>query len=579
VGVEAVTRVLRAGALLIACAGVFDPVVALQRRAPLPVELLLPAPHDPTYVEAARLRTSLTASTGEAVDTDSSEPSRAIVAIGNVLPPQEAAVPVFAVDIDSPRVSAIGLEATDAIDGQKQVPLVRFKGHRLKGRSSEFVLRRGEARIAAITHRGSQDEEVFAARFEIVSPDPGLDRLQVRAITQGAAPVTVDVPVVVAPRKLRVLVYEPRPSWAVAFVRQALESDPAFDLRTIANTSRGIATLTARMPASLDGVDANTFDTILAGGLDLLSPGDLEALERFASVRGGTVVLLPDARIPDPLVRALDLPSFEEALLDRPADVKSDVATLRGSELLLPGSREGRYRALATVTHSGAPRAAIIAMTRGAGQIVVSGVLDGWRYRGEKDDAFGQFWRGTVFDAAAAARPRLALDVDPVIAPPGHGIRVRATVRGTEWQRQAGEMRFPALSASLVAADGGTEMIRLLPSAVPGVYEGTVTASEAGRFTVRVQGSDMAMETPVVIDPSAAPVTTDYSSALTRLAAASGGGIFDPEDLQRLASRLEQMEAPMVGQRVHPMRSGWWILPFAALLTAEWTVRRRRGLR
>jgi hypothetical protein len=29
----------------------------------------------------------------------------------------------------------------------------------------------------------------------------------------------------------------------------------------------------------------------------------------------------------------------------------------------------------------------------------------------------------------------------------------------------------------------------------------------------------------------------------------------------------------------HPMRSTWWILPFAVCLSAEWWMRRRRGLR
>jgi hypothetical protein len=30
---------------------------------------------------------------------------------------------------------------------------------------------------------------------------------------------------------------------------------------------------------------------------------------------------------------------------------------------------------------------------------------------------------------------------------------------------------------------------------------------------------------------------------------------------------------------VHPMRAAWWMLPFAACLTAEWWLRRREGLR
>jgi hypothetical protein len=28
----------------------------------------------------------------------------------------------------------------------------------------------------------------------------------------------------------------------------------------------------------------------------------------------------------------------------------------------------------------------------------------------------------------------------------------------------------------------------------------------------------------------------------------------------------------------HPMRSAWWIIPFALALSGEWWLRRRRGL-
>jgi hypothetical protein len=37
--------------------------------------------------------------------------------------------------------------------------------------------------------------------------------------------------------------------------------------------------------------------------------------------------------------------------------------------------------------------------------------------------------------------------------------------------------------------------------------------------------------------------------------------------------------APPVPIVRRPMRSVWWMLPFAACLSAEWWLRRRRGLR
>ncbi|MEO5895473.1 MAG: hypothetical protein ABIS06_07220 [Vicinamibacterales bacterium] len=573
-------RSLRVGALLIALAGVIDPAVAFQRRAPLPIQLLLPETHDLTFVEADRIRSSLLAVLGDAVDADSSEPPRAMVALGNAVPrPYAVTVPVFSISVDSPRLSAVTLDAADAIDGQRQVRFVRFEGHRLQGRSSEFVLRRGEARLAVANHRWSQDDETFEARLEFVSPAAGLDALRLTAGTEGIAPVSVDLPVMVSSRKLRVLIYEPRPSWSASFVRMALESDPAFDVRTTTSTSRGISTVTAGPPASLGALDPNRFDVVAVGGLDLLTAADLDTLERFASVRGGTMVLFPDARIPDRVGSALELPSFDEVLVERPIDVQTAVATLRASELLLPRSGAAKYRSLATVTHSGAQRTAVVVTTRGSGQIIVSGLLDGWRYRGERDGAFAGFWRGTIADAASAAAPRLALQVDPLIARPGRQIRIRATVRLSECTHETGAIRFPTVRASLVAPEGEGSLVRLWPAAVPGVYEATIVAPSEGRYTVRVEGLGVATEVPIVIDPAATPVTPDHSRGWAQLAHSSGGATFKAAELERVASRLQQIDAPQIGQRMHPMRSGWWMFPFAFLLSTEWALRRRQGLR
>jgi hypothetical protein len=38
------------------------------------------------------------------------------------------------------------------------------------------------------------------------------------------------------------------------------------------------------------------------------------------------------------------------------------------------------------------------------------------------------------------------------------------------------------------------------------------------------------------------------------------------------------LQAERRRERWHPMRSAWWIVPFAAALGGEWWWRRRRGL-
>ena len=378
-------------------------------------------------------------------------------------------------------------------------------------------------------------------------------------------------------RRLRILVYEPRPSWAAAFVRQALESDQVFEVQARTNTSSGIGTMTAQVKgAGLAETDA--YDALAIGGLESVTPVDLERLNHFVSVRGGTVVLLPDARIPESVRVGLELPLFDEALVERPVDVHSKTATLRASEFLLPKAGSGSYRELATVRHLGAERAAVIALARGSGQLLISGLLDGWRFRADNKGSFEQFWRGVIADGALQSPPPVAIEIDPAVAAPGQPIRIRATLRETEWSRSGRDITLPMLSASLIPADGRAEMIRLWPAATPGVYTALLTVPSSGRYSVRVESASASAEMPLMAEDAAASVTPDHSASLVALARASGGGEFDV-GLDALIERLHQMDLPVMNNRVQPMRSGWWILPFAGLLTAEWTIRRRKGQR
>jgi hypothetical protein len=67
---------------------------------------------------------------------------------------------------------------------------------------------------------------------------------------------------------------------------------------------------------------------------------------------------------------------------------------------------------------------------------------------------------------------------------------------------------------------------------------------------------------------------------LAMLAASRGGIDVTPEHLSDLEAYLRrEVTVPPVRTTTHPMRSGFWILPFAACLSGEWWLRRKRGLR
>jgi hypothetical protein len=66
---------------------------------------------------------------------------------------------------------------------------------------------------------------------------------------------------------------------------------------------------------------------------------------------------------------------------------------------------------------------------------------------------------------------------------------------------------------------------------------------------------------------------------LGRQARASGGVIAKAGEEQAVASQLAGAATMSRVVSVYPMRTPWWILPFAACLSAEWWLRRRDGLR
>ena len=102
------------------------------------------------------------------------------------------------------------------------------------------------------------------------------------------------VQVLAEQRRLRILAFDPRPSWGSAFIRRALEADPSFEVATRVRASRGPEVRTGAAPIVLGDATLAPFDLALIGAPEELSASELSALDRFASVRGGTVVFVAD---------------------------------------------------------------------------------------------------------------------------------------------------------------------------------------------------------------------------------------------------------------------------------------------
>ena len=432
--------------------------------------------------------------------------------------------------------------------------------------------------IESLEHRWKSDDEEFVAPLDFVPATAGVHRVRVTATTTGLErPVSADAAVGVRERSLRVLVYEPRPSWPLAFVRRSLEAEPLFDMTTTARTTSRSATTTAGAPASLAALQADRFDAVLVGAPESLTGADIRALDTFVSRRGGALFLLPDRRFTDNVRSGFDLPDFEEVILERPLTTSLPGPTIRASELLLPPRDSGRLSALGAVRHGRDDRVVVGSVARGAGRVIVSGAMDAWRYRADPEVSFDSFWRSVVADAAAAAPARLTVDVEPSIAHPGDEVRVSVTLRPTEFDDAAALIDVPAVAAELVGGEGSGALIRLWPGAAPGTFEGRLRAPRAGTYSASVRIPGVSADAPLLIADDVVHASSGSVRATTFAAAASGGALVASVD--ELAARLEALDPHEVEQRTRPMRSPWWILPFTGLLCAEWALRRRGGKR
>ena len=405
----------------------------------------------------------------------------------------------------------------------------------------------------------------------------------------GFSRTAADVVVDARRAPFRVEFYDPRPSWAATFVRRALEADARFQVSTLGFTSRGVSVQTAgAVPLGDPRLDA--FDVVVAGGLDRLTAADARGLERYMRERGGAVVIVPDQRIEAGAARdfvsggsgSVRLqPDLVERLLEQPAQlaVTAPAAALLASELLVMRALTPDADVMARVP--GAELSpVIVSMARGDGRLLFSGAMDAWRFRATDSAAFDRFWQSAVAGLAMAVPPPIAIDVEPTVLRPAERGDVIVRVRSRD-------------AAAVSAWLDGDQPIRLVPEPEAGVYRGSFVAKNApGRSTidVRAAGASSALPGPkrpgrqtasrtLLVRPDVARIAPTAPS-LAMLASSHRGIDVGPERISDLERFLRgAIRESRTRQERHPMRSTWWILPFALCLSAEWWMRRRRGLR
>jgi hypothetical protein len=589
------TSGVRALAAAVAIVAAVDPAVRRERALPPGVwlrtpggDLLSPGEPKPEQTPGAQLWAQLERDLPQGVSINTAARPDAIVVIGEtllpamipdaapvsfVVPAAQEAARVRVVAVSTPRPVPPGWTATVTADveGDSVTP----------GSATAVVLESHGVEIDRVEHRWSASSERFTARLGFTPPSAGTFALRVRTRTPpgtGSAGAAVPVQALAEARRFKILAFDPRPSWASAFARRALEGDAAFDVVSRVRASRGLEVRTGAVPITLSAATVNPYDLAFIGAPEELTDAEVSVLEGFARNRGGGVVLIADRRPSGAYTRLLGRSGSVEQLLQKPVKLTgADGNTIHGSEFTFLRTFPPGAQPLISLNGADGTKVPLLTWPLGAGRIVFSGLLDAWRYRADDDGTFDAFWRSLVGREALRAPRRLEVSVERSAEASADGLRVRAAVRPTEHVPAGDGISIPAVSARLVDERGHQDGIRLWPTAEPGVFEGRLALPAPGRYDVAVETeSGSSVDVPYVVALGEAPARSNRAVEIAR---ATGGVVTTDTNLTPLVERLRALPAGKERVPWHPMRSPWSAVAFAGLLAAEWAGRRRRGLR
>jgi hypothetical protein len=145
--------------------------------------------------------------------------------------------------------------------------------------------------------------------------------------------------------------------------------------------------------------------------------------------------------------------------------------------------------------------------------------------------------------------------------------------------RDAVLRQSPQTRSSIAASIEPGTPVRLWPSAVPGEFTGTLRApAKPGVYRVAVDADGSRADVPLIVASHVARPAIPAPDLLDAWARARGGRAFATKELQQLEPALREAVRPAPRLETwHPMRSAWWIVPFALALSGDWWLRRRRG--
>jgi len=573
--------VLRAVAVAIAIAALIDPAITSSRAVKPVVSVVVVDARDSSVAGrvAGALQKQFTVVRASLASADAS------VLVGSRLPSNtsDIARPTFAVlgERTGPTVTLDRVEAPTSTPVTARVPVATVAHVTgAEGRTLDVALRVGSLVVDHTTRIVRSNDERLSIPLAFVPTATGAARLRVTASLGALSSADADVAVDVRDTRWAVLFFDPRPSWMSTFVRRAVEQDPRFVVTSRIVTSRNISTDVGQPPGRLDDLAAlAVFDAVVVGAPEALSDRDVAGLEAFLRRRGGSVVLLLDRRAPGPYERLLNVASWANDSAGKAETIGSRSAesdSMRAAELAWPSRLPEGANPVAS-TRNAAARPIVWSSPVGAGRVIVSGALDAWRFRDRSVSSFDRFWQTLVAGAATSAIGPITLTAGETVVVPRERVPVSALVRDAALSTA---LPTKASANAAFGSDAQRSGVRLWPAVRVGMFRAELRApAQPGTYRLTVGANGARSDVPILVAADVARPTPESPNLLRAWVASRGGSAIGATDIGALAPRLASSIRPADRRMAwHPMRSAWWILPFALVLAAEWWMRRRRGL-
>lgn len=512
-------------------------------------------------------------------------PSAATIFVGDALPDDRESItsPLLAVvtapATQSVRIISVDAPATSAVNARTPVHASVIVTGTRGSLVAEFFAGRTlvERQVQAIM----ADSVKADVSFQAIPAVPGAAMYRVVARIGGTS-LADSATAVLEARETRipVLFFDLRASWLSTFVRRAVEEDPRFAITHRVQTSRGLSNTEGDTPLSLrDARLLERYSTIVVGAPDQLSDADVSGLETFLRGRGGRVLLLMDERRAGPVDRLTGVTQWRAVRLPS-VDTLSDTRhqLFHAQEIawpvLLPSS--ATVHATSVARGDSTKRGVVWSVPVGAGRLMVSGALDAWHYR-DASSGFDDFWTSNIADLGAGAPEPITISLSRRSVAPGEGTALNVWVRGAALASVP--TQSTRVSARLIG-DRDTTIVRLWPQESPGSYSARLIAPrERGTYQVVVTSGTDRAEAAMIVESAAQEAAADERPLIDAFVSSRGGAVIPERDLARLPRQVASaIQSVSRVETWHPMRSAWWIVPFALLLGTEWWGRRRRGL-